>query len=349
MLRQEVYADCDGRRRDSERAHPVHRHRAELHRPRLQPRGANRHAVFFTHAARGDQLPLRAQPGRPAHPARADAGGRRLRQRAQAGRHRLRAPRSPRSDAGCSCRPDWPIRRPSRRTTLLTYTENRVTNADRRRADALPHPAAVRGAHLRADRLHADRPGRPLPGRRTSSSPTRSARPPAPQVHRTEVAYEADRRRQPAPPPDRAAAHALPPRRPDRPAAARASCESLALPGESYKLAFTPGLLDAGLPASAHGQPPSRCCPTRQPCSAARRRPRRLPASQALKADGRFPATDADDHWWIPSGRIVLHPEPADNAAHRARAGAAALLPAAPLPRPVRPATPSSTSTPTTC
>ena len=55
-------------------------------------------------------------------------------------------------------------------TPLLTYTENRVTNAIES-ADTLPHPAALRGAHLRADRLRADRTGRPLPGRRTSSSP----------------------------------------------------------------------------------------------------------------------------------------------------------------------------------
>ena len=95
---------------------------------RLQPRGDNRHAVFFTHAARGDQLPLRAQPGRPAHPARADAGGRRLRQRAQASRHRLRPPRTPIADS-------LPTGRgPATKQTadvLITYTENRVTNADR--------------------------------------------------------------------------------------------------------------------------------------------------------------------------------------------------------------------------
>ena len=39
---------CDPSR--STRPHALHRHRAELHHPLLQPRGANRHAVFFTHA-----------------------------------------------------------------------------------------------------------------------------------------------------------------------------------------------------------------------------------------------------------------------------------------------------------
>ena len=37
--------------------------------------------------------------------------------------------------------------------------------------------------------------------------------------------------------------------------------------------------------------------------------------SQTLKADGRFPASDADDHWWIPSGQSFFSTNPADNAA----------------------------------
>ncbi len=37
--------------------------------------------------------------------------------------------------------------------------------------------------------------------------------------------------------------------------------------------------------------------------------------SQTLKADGRFPASDADDHWWIPSGQSFFTPNPADTAA----------------------------------
>ena len=37
--------------------------------------------------------------------------------------------------------------------------------------------------------------------------------------------------------------------------------------------------------------------------------------SQTLKADGRFPAGDADGHWWIPSGRVYVSPNPADDAA----------------------------------
>ncbi|WP_283234638.1 SpvB/TcaC N-terminal domain-containing protein, partial [Candidatus Protofrankia californiensis] len=32
------------------------------------------------------------------------------------------------------------------------------------------------------------------------------------------------------------------------------------------------------------------------------------------KADGRFPATDPDGHWWAPTGRTFLSPDPADTA-----------------------------------
>ena len=37
--------------------------------------------------------------------------------------------------------------------------------------------------------------------------------------------------------------------------------------------------------------------------------------SQTLKADGRFPASDADDHWWIPSGQSFFTTDPADTPA----------------------------------
>jgi RHS repeat-associated protein len=87
--------------------------------------------------------------------------------------------------------------------------------------------------------------------------------------------------------------------------------EPLALPGESYKLAFTPGLLAqvfrrngqfllpnvanvlGGQSADSGGYQPS----------------------QQLKLDGRFPDTDLDDRWWIPSGRVFYSPTTNDRAA----------------------------------
>jgi RHS repeat-associated protein len=81
--------------------------------------------------------------------------------------------------------------------------------------------------------------------------------------------------------------------------------ESRALPGESYKLAFTPGLLAqlfqrnglnllpdiAGVLGGQGGDRGGYL------------------SSQQLKADGRFAASDPDDHWWIPSGRQFLSPD----------------------------------------
>ena len=79
--------------------------------------------------------------------------------------------------------------------------------------------------------------------------------------------------------------------------------EPLALPGESYKLAFTPGLLAQvfqrdGQPLLTHpanvlsGQGTDRGG---------------YVVSQDLKAAGGFPNSDPDDHWWIPGGRAFFH------------------------------------------
>ena len=87
--------------------------------------------------------------------------------------------------------------------------------------------------------------------------------------------------------------------------------EPLALPGESYKLAFTPGLLAQVFqrdgvallpnPVSVLGaQGPDRGG---------------YVLSQDLKAIGGFPNTDPDDHWWIPSGRMFLSPGSSDTVA----------------------------------
>src|SRR5262249_49758894 len=87
--------------------------------------------------------------------------------------------------------------------------------------------------------------------------------------------------------------------------------QPLALPGESYKLAFTPGLLAQVFqrngqpllpdPADALGGPGAD-------------RGGYLP-SQQLKADGRFPDSDPADHWWIPAVRTLLSPNRGDSAA----------------------------------
>ncbi len=62
--------------------------------------------------------------------------------------------------------------------------------------------------------------------------------------------------------------------------------ESLASPFESYKLAFTPGLV-----AAAYGGRAS---------------------DAMLRDDGRYVHTEADANWWIPSGRTYYSPGPTD-------------------------------------
>lgn len=101
--------------------------------------------------------------------------------------------------------------------------------------------------------------------------------------------------------------------------------QSLALPGESYRLAFTPGLLAQVLQRPRQGQEPEPLLPDPTPVLGGQAGNQGgYLQSQILRADGRFPASDADrrfragdadEHWWIPSGRSFFSPNPADNPA----------------------------------
>ena len=62
--------------------------------------------------------------------------------------------------------------------------------------------------------------------------------------------------------------------------------QSLALPFESYKLAFTPGLV-----AEVYGG---------------------RVTDAMLEDEGRYVHSEGDANWWIPSGRIFYSPDPAD-------------------------------------
>ena len=91
--------------------------------------------------------------------------------------------------------------------------------------------------------------------------------------------------------------------------------QSLALPGESYQLAFTPGLLAQVFQRPRAAQAAEALLPDPTAVLGGRAGDRGgYVQSQALKADGRFPATDADDHWWIPSGQAFFSAGAADNA-----------------------------------
>src|SRR5262249_43038486 len=65
--------------------------------------------------------------------------------------------------------------------------------------------------------------------------------------------------------------------------------ESLALPGESVKLAFTPGLVTQVYGARVEDSMPAR--------------------------DGGYVHSEGDANWWIPSGRVFYSPDVADTPA----------------------------------
>ncbi|MFV8141855.1 SpvB/TcaC N-terminal domain-containing protein [Mycolicibacterium senegalense] len=105
--------------------------------------------------------------------------------------------------------------------------------------------------------------------------------------------------------------------------------QSLALPGETYQLAFTPGLLTKAFKRPRPGQQPEDLLP----------RPNDVLGSKAgdgggyllsntAKSDGRFPTTDPSDYWWIPSGQVFYWPNPLEQpAAELAQARAHFFLP----------------------
>ena len=82
--------------------------------------------------------------------------------------------------------------------------------------------------------------------------------------------------------------------------------EPKALPGESYKLAFTPGLLTNVYQRERAGLPLENLLPDRD----------RGSVLGGRNADqGGYVDLDGDGHWWIPSGRIFFHPDTAAAAA----------------------------------
>ncbi len=78
-----------------------------------------------------------------------------------------------------------------------------------------------------------------------------------------------------------------------------AQLESLALPGESYKLAFTPGLLPQVFQRNGQALLPN---------------PAAVLGGQGADQGG-YVDLDGDGCWWVPTGRVYLSPNPGDTAA----------------------------------
>lgn len=309
MLRQEVYAD------DADHPGATQEQIQRARRPYtvteqnftirlLQPRGSNRHAVFFTHAREALSYHYERSVADPriqhALTLEVDDFGNVLKQ-AAIGYGRRASPLSKQWD------------RDRQTTPLLTYTENRVTNGlespDTHR-NPLPCEATTfeltgypttgpAGRYQASDFVEPD-PAKPTRLRHKFTAP--------------EVAYEAtatgNQRRRPI-----EWLRTLYRRDDLTGLLPLAELQPLALPGESYKLAFTHGLLAQVFQRPRQGQTPEPLLP--DPAAVlggqAGNRGGYL-RSQVLKADDRFPASDADDHWWIPSGRSFFSPNPTDNA-----------------------------------
>jgi len=334
MLRQEVYADDAG-----PSATPDQVQRAQTPYTvteqnftirALQPRGAHRHAVFFTHAREAISYHYERNPADPriqhALTLEVDAYGNVLKQ-ASIGYGRRRQIRVVGQQGQVQLTANPGLRgletgdQDKQTTPLLTYTENSVTNAIESQ-DAHRYPLPSEALTFELTGYSATGPATGPAGlvRRFQASDFVEPDPAAPGRLRhkfagPEVTYEAmatgNQRRRPIEwlrtlyrRDDLASLLPL------------GELQTLALAGESYKLAFTPGLLTEVFQRPHEDQPPEALLP--DPLAVlggqAGNRGGYL-QSQSLKADGHFPASDADDHWWIPTGRTFFSTNPNDSAA----------------------------------
>jgi RHS repeat-associated protein len=307
MLRQEVYAD------DAD--HPGAT-AAEIERARtpytvsernfairmLQGIGPNRHAVYFSHPREALTYHYERNPADPriqhALTLEVDAYGN-VRKQAAVGYGRRNSPLSE----------IWDQERQT--TPLLTYTENDFTNAidssDQYRTplpcEAISYELTEVSASGPVGRYQAEdfiEPDPAAPGQLRH------------RLNPPEVAYEAtasgSRRR-------RQIEYLRTLYRPNDLGSAAGNAnqvlpigelESLALPGESFKLAFTPGLLDQVFQRPRAGQAPEALLP-------------QADRNQLLGGNGGdrggYRDLDGNGHWWLPSGRTFFSPGLADSPA----------------------------------
>jgi RHS repeat-associated protein len=327
MLRKEVYADDDG---PGATADQIRRARTPYSVTEqnftirtLQPLGPNRHAVFFTHPREAITYHYERNPADPrvehALTLEVDAYGNVLKQ-ADIGYGRRTQIRVIDEQSTVHQEPNPGLTglraadQAKQTTTLITYTENRVTNAiESPDTHRNPLPCEVRTWELTgymptrsADRFQAAdfvEPDPDVPGRMRLVYTV------------PEVAYEENaagsRRRRPI-----EWFRTLYRRDNLTGLLPLGDLQPLALPGESYKLVFTPGLLAQVFQRPHQGQPAEPLLPDPAAVLGGQAGDRGgYLQSQALKADGRFPHSDADDHWWMPSGQSFYSTDPADNAA----------------------------------
>jgi RHS repeat-associated protein len=326
MLRQEVYADDAGpdaeadRIRRSRMPYTVTEQNFTVHT--VQARGANRHAVFLVHPCEALSYHYERNPADPrvqhALTLEVDVYGNVLKQAAigYGRREQIRVVSAleqvqevPNPGLESLAVAD----QAKQTTTLVTYTENRVTNAvdapDVHRTpvtcetltfELTGYPATGPAGRFQAADLVEPDPGAAggLRHRFTDQVAYEAAPTGSPcrrLVDRTRTLYRSD---------DLTTLLPL------------GQVQPLALHGESYALAFTPGLLTDVFQRPHAGRPAEPLLPKFAAVLGGHAGDQGgYCRSQTLKADGRFPAGDPDDHWWIPSGRSFFTTDPADDAA----------------------------------
>ena len=279
ILRQEVYA-LDG---TDEEEHPYTVVEQNFTVRTIQPRGENRHAVFFTHPREAITYHYERHPAdpRPQHALtlEVDDYGNVLKQITIG--YGRRPGLSPLEGAD----------REKQEKGLITYTENSFTNAiDEVGAYRTPLPAETRTYELTGitpesgDRFSFAEWTRDdftllasaveIPYEQKADGTSRQKR----LIEHVRALYRKD---------DLTAL--LPP----------GEIQPLALPGESYKLAFTPGLIAQVF---------------RRDGQALLLDPAEVLGGQGADQGG-YVDLEGDGHWWIPSGRMFYSPDPDDTPA----------------------------------
>jgi len=306
VLRVEVYADDLSPRR----SYPYSVSESNYAIKHLQPQGRNRHAVFFTHAHEAITMHYERDPDDPrishALTLEVDAFGNPLKSVAVGyGRKPANVPFA----AGER------EKRDPQTTTLITYTENAFTEALTSGADVYrgPLPAETRMYELTGytpSSVHGRFVHDDFAAVQVGPRGRRSVRP----IFDGEARYEdqpgAGRRR-------RLIEHVRTLYRKDDLSALLplGRLDPLALPGESYTLAFTPGLLEATFVASGKM--------TMAELTGALAQGGAYRSGDAYKASsvGLFPNSDPDGPnsdpdglWWIPSGQIFYSENSVDAA-----------------------------------
>jgi RHS repeat-associated protein len=310
MLRQEVYALDGAGTQDYVNGHPYTVTEQNFTIRRLQQRGDNRHGVFFTHARELINYHYEREPADPriqhALTLEVDVYGNVLKEAAIGyGRRRTIRVVDARGRAQRTPNPGLAVLTPGDQakqvTALLTYTESLVTNSI--------ESADVHRTPLPSDAITFELTGYVPTGPAGRFQAVDLVEPDPNAVGRLrhkftdEVAYED-------------AATANPCRRPiecRRTLYRRDDLTSLlplgeqhplGLPGESYRLAFTPGLLAQIFERPHKGQPDEPLLPS--------------PATVlggTLGDQGGYVDLDADGHWWVPSGRAFFSTGSSDSAA----------------------------------